>query len=127
MLDSMNIYEVNSPNPHPPPIQTKRSPACQTNPFCNNTACNTRLSQSARIAALLKEMTVEEKAQNMVDSAAGVPRLGLPAYEWWQEVQLLVVLITSSLLMFLTGFAWSGFQPGSDLQLNKWFRLQLRH
>jgi len=62
-------------------MSAKRSPACQTNPFCANKACDTSLSQSERIAALLAEMSISEKAQNMVNSAAGVSRLGLPAYE----------------------------------------------
>ena len=78
----MNLYEISNPNPNPPPLNPKRSPVCQTNPFCANKACDTSLSQSERIAALLAEMSVVEKAQNMVDSAAGVPRLGLPSYEY---------------------------------------------
>ncbi|KAK5704338.1 hypothetical protein LTR97_003356 [Elasticomyces elasticus] len=81
----MNLYQIDDPNPNPPPIVSKRSPACLTNPFCANAACDTSSSQSDRIAALLSQMTVEEKAQNMVDAANGVPRLGLPSYEWWQE------------------------------------------
>lgn len=81
----MNMYQINNPNPNPPPQTSKRQPVCQTNPFCANKACDTSLSQSDRIAALLTQMSVIEKAQNMVDSAVGVPRLGLPAYEWWSE------------------------------------------
>jgi beta-D-xylosidase 4 len=30
---------------------------------------------------------VAEKAENLVNGAAGVPRLGLPPYEWWSEVK----------------------------------------
>ncbi|KAK3670638.1 hypothetical protein LTR78_009473 [Recurvomyces mirabilis] len=81
----MNIYEINNPNPNPPPVESKRSPVCQTNPFCANKACDTSLTQSERIAALLSQLTVREKADNLVDSAAGVDRLGLPPYEWWSE------------------------------------------
>ncbi|KAK3113806.1 hypothetical protein LTR53_008544 [Teratosphaeriaceae sp. CCFEE 6253] len=81
----MNLYGIDNPNPNPPPILSKRQPACLTNPFCANQACDASLSQGDRIAALLSQMTVEEKAQNMVDAANGVTRLGLPSYEWWQE------------------------------------------
>ncbi len=84
----MNLYQIDNPNPNPPPIVTKREPACLTNPFCANAACDTSKTQSDRIAALLSQMTVEEKAQNMVDAANGVQRLGLPSYEWWQEVRI---------------------------------------
>lgn len=79
-------------------------PVCQTNPICASKVCDTSLSQNERIAALLSEMTVEEKAQNMVDSAAGVSRLGLPTYEWWSEVCITLrsskqMLTTSRLCM----------------------------
>jgi len=86
----MNLYQIDNPDPNPPPIVSKRAPACLTNPFCANAACDTSKSQGDRIAALLSQMTVEEKAQNMVDAANGVTRLGLPSYEWWQEVHILV-------------------------------------
>jgi beta-D-xylosidase 4 len=82
----MNMYQISNPNPNPPVQVAKRSPICQTNPICANKACDTSLSQDARIKALLSEMTVDEKAQNLVDTAAGIPRLGLPPYEWWSEV-----------------------------------------
>lgn len=81
----MNLYAINNPNPNPPPQTVRREAVCQTNPFCANKACDASLPQGERIAALLAEMSVEEKATNMVNSAAGVPRLGLPAYEWWSE------------------------------------------
>ena len=30
-------------------------------------------------------MTLEEKVSQMVDQAAAIPRLGIPAYPWWNE------------------------------------------
>lgn len=83
----MNLYQILNPNPDPPIQVAKRAPVCETNPICANAVCDTSSSQAERIAALLKEMTIVEKAQNLVDSAAGVPRLGLPSYEWWSEVR----------------------------------------
>lgn len=81
----MNLYSISNPNPNPPPQTVRREAVCQTNPFCANRACNASLTQDERIAALLAQMSVGEKATNMVNSATGVPRLGLPAYEWWSE------------------------------------------
>jgi beta-D-xylosidase 4 len=83
----LNLYEIGNPNPDPPPQFAKRSPVCQTDPFCAKKACDKSLSQDARIEAFLQEMTVAEKAENLVNGAAGVPRLGLPPYEWWSEVK----------------------------------------
>lgn len=36
-------------------------------------------------AALVKKLTLEEKVYQMMHSAPGVERLGIPAYNWWSE------------------------------------------
>ncbi len=36
-------------------------------------------------AALVKKMTLDEKASQLTYKAAAVPRLGIPAYNWWNE------------------------------------------
>ena len=36
-------------------------------------------------AALVKQMTLDEKASQLTYKAAAVPRLGIPAYNWWNE------------------------------------------
>jgi len=38
-----------------------------------------------RAADLVSRMTLEEKVSQMGNSAAAIPRLGVPAYEWWNE------------------------------------------
>src|SRR6201996_6681627 len=38
-----------------------------------------------RINSLLSQMTLEEKVQQMRDHAPAIPRLGVPAYFWWNE------------------------------------------
>jgi beta-glucosidase len=38
-----------------------------------------------RVDALIKRMTLEEKVGQMQDRAPAIPRLGVPAYEWWNE------------------------------------------
>jgi beta-glucosidase len=38
-----------------------------------------------RAADLVSKMTLEEKAGQMQNSAPAIPRLGIPAYDWWNE------------------------------------------
>ncbi len=46
---------------------------------------NTALSPEARAADLVHRMTLEEKATQLVNHARAIPRLGVPAYDWWSE------------------------------------------
>jgi beta-glucosidase len=39
----------------------------------------------ARAADLVSRMTVEEKVSQLMNDAPAIPRLGIPAYEWWNE------------------------------------------
>ena len=39
----------------------------------------------ARVRDLVSRLTLEEKAGLMRNGAAGVPRLGIPKYDWWNE------------------------------------------
>jgi beta-glucosidase len=39
----------------------------------------------ARATDLVSRMTVDEKVSQLTNDAAAVPRLGIPAYEWWNE------------------------------------------
>ncbi|KAJ4826621.1 hypothetical protein Tsubulata_002221 [Turnera subulata] len=47
--------------------------------------CDKSLSYDVRANDLVKQMTLSEKALQLGDSNQGVPRLGLPKYEWWSE------------------------------------------
>lgn len=60
-------------------------PDCTRDPLCSNDVCDTSKSIEDRAAALTKSMSLEEKVANLVSTAAGSSRLGLPAYEWWNE------------------------------------------
>jgi beta-glucosidase len=42
-------------------------------------------SPEERAAELVGKMTLEEKAAQTVDSAPAIPRLGIPAYDYWNE------------------------------------------
>src|ERR1700710_3130423 len=46
---------------------------------------NPALPTDQRVNALVREMTLTEKASQMVNQARAIPRLGIPAYNWWSE------------------------------------------
>ena len=42
-------------------------------------------STEQRVDDLIARMTLEEKVSQMQNDAAAIPRLGIPAYNWWSE------------------------------------------
>src|SRR2546429_5912504 len=40
---------------------------------------------SVRVDDLIRRMTLEEKASQLVNQARAIPRLQVPAYDWWSE------------------------------------------
>jgi beta-glucosidase len=46
---------------------------------------DTSLPAEQRAADLVKQMTLEEKASQLVNQARSIPRLNVPAYDWWSE------------------------------------------
>jgi beta-glucosidase len=46
---------------------------------------NQDLPFAARVNDLVGRMTLEEKVSQMKDVAPAIPRLGIPAYNWWNE------------------------------------------
>src|ERR1035437_2117934 len=46
---------------------------------------DTALSVETRATDLVGRMTLEEKASQMVNQSRAIPRLGVPAYDWWNE------------------------------------------
>jgi beta-glucosidase len=55
---------------------------------------NPSLPVAARVNDLIARMTLEEKASQLVNQARAIPRLQVPAYDWWSEA--------------LHGVAWAG-------------------
>src|SRR6476469_2391590 len=47
---------------------------------------NTSLSFEKRVDDLVSRLTLEEKVGQMLNAAPAIPRLGIPAYDWWNEV-----------------------------------------
>ncbi|MGH9542578.1 MAG: glycoside hydrolase family 3 C-terminal domain-containing protein [Terriglobales bacterium] len=46
---------------------------------------NPKLPPAERAADLVHRMTLEEKVSQLVNQARAIPRLGVPAYDWWSE------------------------------------------
>src|SRR5579862_1007280 len=46
---------------------------------------DTSASIEKRVDDIVSRMTLEEKSLQMQNSAPAIPRLGIPAYDWWSE------------------------------------------
>lgn len=60
-------------------------PDCTQAPLKGNDVCDTSKDPVTRAAAIVNLFTVPELINNTINGSPGVPRLGLPAYQWWQE------------------------------------------
>ncbi|MBA0808354.1 hypothetical protein Gohar_024100 [Gossypium harknessii] len=47
--------------------------------------CKTTLPINRRVEDLVSRLTLDEKISQLVNTAAAIPRLGIPGYEWWSE------------------------------------------
>ncbi|WVZ88565.1 hypothetical protein U9M48_035070 [Paspalum notatum var. saurae] len=78
---------------HPTALQNDGVAAAGSPPFsCGASSpsrglpfCNTKLPAAQRAADLVSRLTPAEAASQLGDIAAGVPRLGVPPYKWWNE------------------------------------------
>ncbi len=59
--------------------------AAQDSPPRDAPWLNPDLPVAQRVDALVAQMSLEEKASQMVNQARAIPRLGVPAYDWWSE------------------------------------------
>lgn len=60
-------------------------PDCVNGPLKGNAVCDVTKDPITRATALISIWTDEELTNNTVNASPGVPRLGLPAYNWWSE------------------------------------------
>ncbi|PMD42097.1 glycoside hydrolase family 3 protein [Hyaloscypha variabilis F] len=81
----ISISKVFNPVTNPSVHAARGLPDCSRQPLCSNPICDASLSDENRVAGLLRSMTLEEKVLNMQHNAFGSKRLGLPAYQWWNE------------------------------------------
>nr|AAX96039.1 Similar to F28K19.27 [Oryza sativa Japonica Group] len=68
--------------PPPPPSSSLAAQGQQQQP---HRFCDAWLTAEQRAADLVANLTLAEKVSQLGDRAAGVARLGVPAYEWWSE------------------------------------------
>lgn len=47
---------------------------------------DTRLPVEKRVSDVVSRLTLEEKVAQMLNATPAIPRLGIPAYDWWNEV-----------------------------------------
>ncbi|XP_010491733.1 PREDICTED: probable beta-D-xylosidase 6 [Camelina sativa] len=58
---------------------------CKPPHFSSYPFCNVSLSIKQRAISLVSFLTLTEKVGQLSNTAASVPRLGIPPYEWWSE------------------------------------------
>ncbi|KAL0736167.1 hypothetical protein Bca4012_012377 [Brassica carinata] len=58
---------------------------CQPPHHSSYPFCNLSLSTTNRALSLVSLLTLPEKISQLSNTAASVPRLGIPPYEWWSE------------------------------------------
>jgi len=61
------------------------SPLALAQQTSNPPYLNPKLSPEVRARDLVSRMTLEEKASQLVNGARAIPRLKVPAYNWWSE------------------------------------------
>ncbi|KAL0432719.1 UNVERIFIED_CONTAM: putative beta-D-xylosidase 7 [Sesamum latifolium] len=75
------ILFLSAESDHSPPFSCDPSnPSTKSLPFCN-----AQLPVGSRAKDLVSRLTLDEKVQQLVNTAAAVPRLNISAYEWWSE------------------------------------------
>jgi beta-glucosidase len=77
---------------------------------------NPALPTEQRVDDLVKRMTLEEKASQLVNQSRAIPRLGIPAYDWWSEALHGVASGTATVFPEPVGLA-SSFDPEAIHQM----------
>src|SRR5579864_6639703 len=64
---------------------TSAQQAVTSQSTANSPYMNPALPPEQRAADLVHRMTLQEKASQLVNQARAIPRLQVPAYDWWSE------------------------------------------
>ncbi|HMJ21807.1 MAG TPA: hypothetical protein VK513_07855, partial [Terriglobales bacterium] len=68
------------------PSSTAQTSSPQTaKPSVAATSMDASQPISVRVDDLISRMTLEEKASQLVNQSRAIPRLQVPAYDWWSE------------------------------------------
>ena len=78
---TLDIYLV-SPDGYEGPLSSER---LFVGPQRSEPFWNPDLPMQERLDDLVSRLTLEEKVSQMINSAPAIPRLGIPAYDWWNE------------------------------------------
>lgn len=65
--------------------QNASFPDCEFGPLSKFPICDQSIPSRQRAADLVSRMTTQEKILRLVSTSPAIPRLGLPAYQWWSE------------------------------------------
>ena len=88
----ISVYKVQcsgppEPAPPGPPPSVKGNP-CVGTPTSNAPWCDHTKPIADRVAALVANLTLEEKATLFTNGAKSVPRVSWPGFGWWSEAGL---------------------------------------
>ncbi|GMY17254.1 probable beta-D-xylosidase 7 [Fagus crenata] len=75
-----SLLLVHTESTQPPFSCDSSNPTTRSLPFCK-----TSLPISKRARDLISRLTLDEKISQLVNTAPPIPRLGIPAYQWWSE------------------------------------------
>src|SRR6266568_3009131 len=79
ILSTLSLAQDSSTKPAQPAAQAAMADLANA-PFRNSA-----LPTEDRVNDLVSRLTLEEKVSQMVHTAAAIPRLGIPQYNWWSE------------------------------------------
>ncbi len=77
---TLTFAQAPTANEHTPSSSISPAPVLDDAPFRNPS-----LSAEQRAADLVRRMTVEEKVTQLTNQSRAIPRLNVPAYNWWSE------------------------------------------
>jgi beta-glucosidase len=88
---------------------------------------NYKLDFTTRVNDLVGRMTLEEKVSQMLNSSPAIPRLHVPAYDWWNEVLHGVARTPFKVTVFPQAIAMAAtFDTGSLYQMADYAALEGR-
>ncbi|KAL4271604.1 hypothetical protein GQ457_13G010000 [Hibiscus cannabinus] len=79
-LTSFTLLFIYVASTQPPFSCDSLDPSTNSYPFCQTT-----LPIIQRARDLVSRLTLDEKITQLLNTAPAIPRLGIPAYEWWSE------------------------------------------
>src|SRR5260370_39210326 len=83
ILSTLSLAQDSSTKPAQPAAQPAAQAAVAD--LANAPFRNSALPTEDRVNDLVSRLTLEEKVSQMVHTAAAIPRLGIPQYNWWSE------------------------------------------